>query len=314
MIGFDIITGVELGQQENNNGGGNGQPAEQQATIDATKVFEYFDNNEGDLYQYVSKKLGREVNGVDDLVKVEYKEKEVSLPKDVKKYWEWKLDTNGTFDDYMESQRDWKSETKDKAVREYLRLAKGLEGELLDDAMAIEYTATEEDLETDAKKKRINLEMTYREAIKFLDERKAKFNMPKPEIVAQREADRTMAESKRIFSEGMLQAYDQVKELKVGEGVFRMPDDPRAREDFQTVEGIMRRFQKQDGTMDYAKFITALRAYEHLDAIVNTEYDARFAKYMQEQEAKHTGKKPATQPLDVKIEDQVASVRKTFGF
>ena len=51
--------GAAEGQQENNNGGGNGQPAEQQATIDATKVFEYFDNNEGDLYQYVSKKLGR---------------------------------------------------------------------------------------------------------------------------------------------------------------------------------------------------------------------------------------------------------------
>jgi hypothetical protein len=302
------------GQQNDNNGEANVQSAEQQEAIDATKVFEYFDKNEGDLYKLLSNKFGKEVKSLDDLKTVEVVKEEVPLPDDVKRYRDFKLETGGTFEDFVQAQKDWKAEPKENIVREYLRKSEGYEPELADEIFEAEYKISEDDLDNDARKKRINMEKTYKKAIDFFEGQKQKYSMPKPEIVAQREAESTQAEQRRLFSEGMLKAYDQVKEVKIGESVFKLPEDPKVREDLQSVEGIMRRFKKEDGSMDFEKLATKLRLVDNLETVVKVESDARLAKYIQDQEKKLTNHKPGQFPSDVNTDDIVAQARKAFGF
>src|SRR5690606_29112326 len=84
--GDDVKTDPPVASDDSINAGA-GEPKKdaQLEGLAPEKVFGFLDSNEDAYYEYLSKKIGREIKSLDDLTKVEQIEviKEPELPEDV---------------------------------------------------------------------------------------------------------------------------------------------------------------------------------------------------------------------------------------
>lgn len=125
---------------------------------------------------YLRDKLGLDIDDLNNLTKKE----ENSLPEDVKAYLKYREDTGRSFQDFLETQKDWSSENEDVLLRKYISEKNPYFDE--DDINAeIEdkYSYDEDfDAESDVKKKQREKKKILAEAQDFFKEKSEKYKIP----------------------------------------------------------------------------------------------------------------------------------------
>jgi len=129
------------------------------------------------VLQYLKDKKGLEIDNFESLTKQE--QKELDVPEDVKKYLEYKKETNRSYQDYLELQKDWKSEDKTKVLETYLKEKNPYfdEQDIKDEMSEFSYDESLDD-EDEVKKKKRKEKKLLSEAISYLESKKEKYKSP----------------------------------------------------------------------------------------------------------------------------------------
>lgn len=263
--------------------------------LTSDQVFEFLDKNDGSYLQYLSKKEGREITSLDDLKTVEEKivevEKDVTLPDDVKQYWDYKNETGRDFNDFLKANKDWTSESEETVVMEHIRQQKGLEGEDLKEYFELTYKPNEDEAsEREIKKAKLELKADAKTALTFLTEQNKKYSLPSEEAASQRQAEDAAKDDARVFSEGMLNAIRTSNEIEV-EGVklgVEKASDLEKR--FSSVNGIMSKYQTDDG-FDHKALFNTLYKGEHFETLAKAYADQVKNTYIEQELANLENKK-----------------------
>lgn len=131
-----------------------------------------------DVLNFIKEKTGKEISSFDDLFKVEEKvvEKEVELPEDVKKLFDFKRETGRGLNDFMRLQRDFDSMQDDDVLREYYRETKeGLDSNDIN-TLINKFSVDEDHPDYDDRK--IAKKTEIAKAKKFLNQQKEKYKAP----------------------------------------------------------------------------------------------------------------------------------------
>lgn len=131
--------------------------------------------SDDDVLKYLKESKGLELESLDSLSK----RQESDLPEDVKKYLEYKKETNRGYQDFANLQRDWTKENEDVAIETYLR-EKNPYFDTEDIADELAEFKFDEDLDDEAKIKKIKRKKKklLNEAVSFLESQKEKYKAP----------------------------------------------------------------------------------------------------------------------------------------
>lgn len=299
MTPGELINKAAEEAAKKNNPADNGQQ-EGQPTLNDETVFGYFDANNGALLKYLSKLEGKELTSLSDLKTVEEKivekviEKEPTLPEDVKTFLDYKLKTNRGIDDFIKAQMDWTKIPEDTVVMEYIQQTMGLEGQELDDYMKAKYNLSEDEVsQRELSLAKAEKKATYRKALEYLNEQKKTFELPTAQKQGELIATEQEAANRRSFAEGMISAVDQINEIEVGDFKFKVEGKESLKEDFQSVENIVRKFSK-NGVLDHKSLVSTLIKGLNAEAIANAKAEAEIAKFVENEKKKMTNPvKPA---------------------
>ena len=136
----------------------------QEVNLDDDKVLSYL------------KEKGIEVDGFEDLTKPKEK---TEIPQELQSYLEYKKETNRSYKDFLELQKDWSKESEDVALERYLKeknpyfTDEDVKDELADFGI-------DEDIDTEAeiRKKKRNKRKLLSEAVSYLEGQKEKYKSP----------------------------------------------------------------------------------------------------------------------------------------
>lgn len=144
------------------------KPIEQQdvpTNIDDESVIKYL------------KEKGFNAESLEDL-----KPKEIAkLDPEIEKYLEYKKETNGrSYQEFLETQKDWNAEPKENILLQNLRLENPtLNDKQIDRLYQKEYVTTEFADDDEITDKEINIERDYQKGLKLLESQKEKYNVAK---------------------------------------------------------------------------------------------------------------------------------------
>jgi len=271
--GDDVKTDPPVASDDSINAGA-GEPKKdaQLEGLAPEKVFGFLDSNEDAYYEYLSKKIGREIKSLDDLTKVEQIEviKEPELPEDVKKFWEYKKETGRGLSDFLKANKDWTSESKEAVVMEHIRQTEGLDGELLKDFYELNYLPDEDEVsDKERRMAKIRFEQRYKNALEYFKAQQKQFTLPTDDTESQRQAAQQAEADAKRFQEGMLGALKEVQEINIGDFSYKIGNDPATLDKFSSLEKILGSYKKGD-SFDYKALFQTLYAGENAAKIAQS--------------------------------------------
>ena len=131
--------------------------------------------DENKIVDYISKRFGKQINSVDELMQERNKEE---LPEDVSAFLKYKKDTGRGIEDFIKLQKDY-SKDEQSMVKEYLlHKNDGLDEDDIE-MMMDEYAYDEEyDDESTVKKAKLARKKIIAEAKKYFDNQKSQYLVP----------------------------------------------------------------------------------------------------------------------------------------
>lgn len=129
------------------------------------------------VIKYINEKHGFDAKSLDDL-----KPKEIAkLDPEIEKYLEYKKETNGrSYQEFLETQKDWSVEPKENILLQNLRLENPtLTDKQIDRLYQKEYVTSEFADEDEITDKEINIERDYQKGLKLLESQKEKYKVVK---------------------------------------------------------------------------------------------------------------------------------------
>jgi hypothetical protein len=154
------------------------QPTTENIEADPQPTIQEPELSEDRVLSFIKEKVGREVNSFDDLV--EYKEKEVELPEDVKAFYEYKQKTGRSLKDFIEINKDYDSMSSEELVRNYYKqTSSGLDDEDVNFEINRKYSYDNDlDDDDDIRLKKIALKKEAAKAKEYFNQQKEQFNVP----------------------------------------------------------------------------------------------------------------------------------------
>ena len=277
-------------------------PEEKQLTQE--EVLAFLDKDEKVVFDYLKRKTGKDkLDSFEDLIETreveKVIEKEPEIPSSVKDFWDYEAKTGNGIEGYMRSKKDWKSLPKESVVMEYIQESEGLDAETAKEMYSLQYNITEEDedyTERKAKLAKIQFEKDYKKALGYFEEQKQQFNLPNKQVELQREAEDKAKAERLAFAQGMTSAVNKFDSLKVGEDFsFNVADKNGLAERFQSIEGVISPYKKDDG-FDYSGLQKTIWAGEHIAEIAKAYADDMLAKYIESDARELTNHKDKTIP------------------
>lgn len=256
---------------------------------------ESLDGKDDLILKYLSKKTGREIESFDNLVEVREVEKvvdkEVDLPEDVKAFWEYKKNTGRGFDDYLKANKDWKAESKESVVMEYIRQEEGLDGELLKDYFDLNFRPDEDEAtEKEQRMAKLNFEKYYKKALSHFESQKSSYVIPTEMQSAQRQAAEKAKEDSERFAAGVRDAVKGLNELVVDDFKYEVKDREGLADKFSSVEKLMDSF-KSNGQFDYKRFVATLVAGENAQSMAKAYAEHYKNKHVEDELARLSNRK-----------------------
>lgn len=257
---------------------------------------ESLDGKDDLILKYLSKKTGREIESFDNLVEVKEVEKivdkEVDLPEDVKAFWEYKKNTGRGFDDYLKANKDWKAESKESVVMEYIRQEEGLDGELLKDYFDLNFRPDEDEAtEKEQRMAKLNFEKYYKKALSHFESQKSSYVIPTETQSAQRQAAEKAKEDSERFAAGVRDALSGLNELVIDDFKYEVKDREALVDKFSSIEKLMDSF-KTNGQFDYKRFVATLVAGENAQSVAKAYAEHYKNKHVEDELARLSNKKP----------------------
>jgi len=133
--------------------------------------------DENVILKELNEKYGFDAKSLDDL-----KPKEIAkLDPEAEKYLEYKKETNGrSYQDFLETQKDWSAEPKENILLQNLRLENPtLTDKQIERLYQKEYVTSEYADEDEITDKEINIERDYQKGLKLLESQKEKYKVVK---------------------------------------------------------------------------------------------------------------------------------------
>jgi len=261
-----------------------------------TPTLESLDGKDDLILKYLSKKTGREIESFDNLVEVKEVEKivdkEVDLPEDVKAFWEYKKNTGRGFDDYLKANKDWKAESKESVVMEYIRQEEGLDGELLKDYFDLNFRPDEDEAtEKEQRMAKLNFEKYYKKALSHFESQKSSYVIPTETQSVQRQAAERAKEDSERFAAGVRDALNGLNELAIDDFKYEVKDREVLANKFSSVEKLMDSF-KTNGQFDYKRFVATLVAGENAQGMAKAYAEHYKNKHVEDELARLSNRKP----------------------
>jgi len=276
------------------------------------KVFEILEKDDKLYLEFLSKKTGKQLNSLDELVQEKEVIKEPELPEDVKKFWEYKKETGRDLNDFIKATKDWTAESKEAVVMEYMRQTEGLEGDLLRDKFNLEFMPDEDASEREIKRAKINFEATYNRALKALKEQQKQFSLPTDTLSLQRKAEEQRKAEQEKFKAGMQEALSRLDSLTIDDFSLKVEKPPKMDERFSSIENILAPYKKGD-TYDFKSLAETIIAGENRQKLAKA-YAEHYKNKLVEEEMKKMSnvdkKEPLGYPDDNKLD--VGKVRSFF--
>ena len=256
---------------------------------------ESLDGKDDLILKYLSEKTGREIESFDNLVEVREVEKvvdkEVDLPEDVKAFWEYKKNTGRGFDDYLKANKDWKAESKESVVMEYIRQEEGLDGELLKDYFDLNFRPDEDEAtEKEQRMAKLNFEKYYKKALSHFESQKSSYVIPTEMQSAQRQAAEKAKEDSERFAAGVRDALNGLNELAIDDFKYEVKDREVLANKFSSVEKLMDSF-KSNGQFDYKRFVATLVAGENAQSMAKAYAEHYKNKHVEDELARLSNRK-----------------------
>lgn len=128
-----------------------------------------------DVLKYIKEK-GIEVNSFEDLKKPK---QETEIPEEVKSFLDYKKETGRSYQDYLELQKDWKSENEDTVLKRYLKDKNPYftDEDIKDELSELGFDEDVDD-EADIRKKKREKRRLLSEALNYLEGQKEKYKQP----------------------------------------------------------------------------------------------------------------------------------------
>ena len=131
--------------------------------------------NEEQVYKFLSAKIGREVESIEDLVE----EKEVELDEDVAAYQKYKKETGRSISDYIELNKDYDSIDDSEVVKMYMKeTLEGFDSDDIDWKFNSDYGYDEYEEESTIRGKKLELKQAAIEARKHFNQQKEQYKIP----------------------------------------------------------------------------------------------------------------------------------------
>lgn len=133
--------------------------------------------DENVILKELNEKYGFDAKSLDDL-----KQKEIAkLDPEIEKYLEYKKETNGrSYQEFLETQKDWSVEPKENILLQNLRLENPtLTDKQIERLYQKEYVSSEFADEDEITDKEINIERDYQKGLKLLESQKEKYKVVK---------------------------------------------------------------------------------------------------------------------------------------
>jgi hypothetical protein len=264
--------------------------------------------NDESIFSTLSEKLGREIKSYEDLAQAEVQQAEDPFEKDpqLKELKEWKERTGRPLEDWIKYQKDYDSMSNADVVREYLQhkypdfTPEDIQLEMSN------YLADEDDLDSDARKKELNLKKTAIEAKAELGKLKSKFETPaegyKPSLSTEDQQaidfykqykesqEKATTEAQKQREQYINSVTESVKgveqlQLKLGEeqtiSLKLSPEDTQA-----LVKSITEspRWYNQDGSINYRNMAEDAAKMANFDKAVELAFKQGEAKGLESQD------------------------------
>lgn len=258
--------------------------SEANTEITPEMVATFFEKDEKQLFDILSKKTGKEINSFDDLVEVKEKviEKEPELPESIKKLLDYTTKTGRDIDDYFSANKDWGALPKESVVMEYMQKAEGLDADSAKDYYETLYNLDEDSYtERDIKLAKIEHEKKYREALNYFEKQKSEFMLPSKSKELQREAEEREAAERIDFAQKMSSAIKSYDSVRVGDFDYKVSDTSNLTDRFQSLGGILENYKEGDA-LNHKKLFDVIYKGENIDAIVRAAIDDAKAKFIEE--------------------------------
>ena len=131
--------------------------------------------SEEQVYKFLSAKIGKDVNSLDDLVE----EKEVELDEDVAAYQKYKMETGRSLNDYIELNKDYDNVDDGEIVRMYMKeTLEGFDDEDIDWKFNSDFGYDEYEEDNVIRGKKLELKQSAIEARKYFNQKKEQYNIP----------------------------------------------------------------------------------------------------------------------------------------
>lgn len=242
------------------------------------------------ILDYLSKSLGKEVKNLQDLVQ-EPKDP-FEGDEDLKALVEWRERTGRPLSDYAKYQKDYSAMSDEEAAREYLRHRYP---DFTADEVQLEleqYLPSEDDLDNEAARKRLNLKKLAADGRRELDSLRLELNNPLPSKLTEeqqqaidfykqsQEQQAKAREIQQINSKNISDAVQSVETLSLNldkDVSVEFKPDQNARKNLQEFMK-MPNWYNQDGTINGSEIVKDSFKLQNFEAIVQEAYKQGLAR------------------------------------
>ena len=207
-------------------------------------------------------------NGFDDIKDLNELSKPETLPEAVAKFKEYHEETGRGIKDFYNLQKDWKSEPKESAIKEYLRLKHpDLDEDQINTQFDV-FNVTEEDEEQlsprELTRAKAEFDKTYSDALSFLNQKTKEYNVPlenvqKPNAQPSKEDIAKAHEPYWKERDNFLKDFNEIKFNIEGIGEIKInidEDDKSAiTQRTETVDSMIASWQNDDKSVNHSKLV-----------------------------------------------------------
>lgn len=289
----------QTASQEDNKVDSNEEGEEVQATEGSQEQEESQEVkfSDDDILKYLKESKGLEIDSLDSIGK----KQESEIPEDVQKYLEYRKETNRSYDDFVNLQKDWSKESEDVAIETYLKEKNPYfdSSDIKDELSEFQYDEDVDD-ESDIKKKKRLKKKMLSEAVSYLESQKEKYKAPQegsssesviPEEYKEAknklsEMSKSQEERQRLIEQRQKSFLDETKSVFSNEfegfefdingekKVFKSSDPEKLLDTQSDINKFISRFTDENGAIkDVKGYHKALNAAMNVDKIAKHFYE-----------------------------------------
>ena len=266
------------------------QPESQETAQEAQQEEEIVELTDDVVFEYLSEMLGKDIKSADDLV--QQAADPLENDPDLKEIVEWRKRTGRPLSDFAKYQKDYSAMSSEEVVKEYLQhkypdfTAEEIQLEME------QYLPSEDDLDNEAARKRLNLKKLAADGRRELDSHRLELDKPLPASLTQEQAEAVefyqqyqqgqekAKKVQQVNSQNIAKAVKEVETLKLQLDKdtsiqFKPPQESR-----NSVQEFMKmpNWYNQDGTINGQEIIKDSFKLQNFDAIVSEAYQQGLAR------------------------------------